>query len=147
MMRVAGLLALGLLMGCGGGVKPEVVPPLEPVSGKVLLDGQPTAGVAVIFVPAGITKSGNGASATTNAEGMYTLKYRTGKEGIPQGEYIVLFSKMAMPDGSPIPEGKTAADVGAVDMIPEQYRSQEPPPYAASVPSGGKNFDFEIRTK
>jgi len=31
--------------GCSGGVESEVVPPLEAVTGKVLIDGQPSAGV------------------------------------------------------------------------------------------------------
>lgn len=143
----SGLFALGLIVGCGSGVKPEKVPELEPVSGKVTLNGEPTEGVAVIFFPAATNKNGNPSNAITSPDGTFTLTYRTGKEGVPVGDYIVLFSKLAQPDGSPIPAGSTAADVGAVDQIPEMYRQQDNPVYAASVPSGGKNFEFDIRTR
>lgn len=139
-----GLLSLGLLIGCSGGAKPEVVPPLVPVSGKVTLDGQPGAGITVTFVP---LNKGNPSYATTNTEGTYTLVYRTGKEGIPEGDYQVVFSKLTQPDGSPIPEGKTAADVSAIDQIPEVWRSMDNPMNARKVPADGGTFDFDITTK
>lgn len=143
---LSGLLAIGFLAGCSGGPKPEVVPPLEPVSGKVTMNGKPGDGIAVTFFPAENNK-GNPASASTDANGNYTLAYRTGAAGVPAGDYVVMFSKLTQPDGSPIPADKTAADVMAVDQIPEQYRARENPQYTISVPKGGKTFDFEIKTK
>jgi hypothetical protein len=45
---LSGLLTISFLVGCpAAGPTPEVVPPLEPVSGKVTLDGKPVEGVAV----------------------------------------------------------------------------------------------------
>lgn len=140
------LLVVGVLVGCGSGVKPEVIPPLHPVTGKVTLDGQPVEKVAVTFVPAE-NNTGNGASGSTDAEGRFTLTYRTGDPGIPAGDYIVLCTKLTMPDGSPIPEGQTAADVMAVDQIPERYRRTDNPRNAVSVPEGGKNFDLDLKSK
>lgn len=132
------------LVGCSGGVKPEVVPPLEPVSGTVNLDGKPTEGISVTFFP---LDKGNPAYGTTDASGKYTLNYRTGSPGIPAGNYVALFSKLTLPDGSPLPANQTAADAGAIDQIPEQYRSTSDPTNAVTVPQGGKTFDFELRSK
>ena len=88
-----------------------------------------------------------GASGSTDAEGKFTLVYRTGAPGIPAGDYVVVHTKLTMPDGSPIPEGKTAADVMAVDQIPERYRRTDNPRNAVSVPEGGKTFDFDLKSK
>jgi hypothetical protein len=140
------LLTVGVLVGCGSGVKPEVVPPLHPVSGKVTLDGKPIDKVAVTFVPAENNK-GNGGSGSTDAEGRFNLKYRNGEDGIPAGDYIMVCTKLTMPDGSPIPEGQTAADVMAVDQIPERYRKVDNPRNAVSVPEGGKEFVFDLKSK
>lgn len=140
------LLVVGVLVGCGSGVKTEVVPPLHPVTGTITLDGKPVEKVAVTFVPAE-NNTGNGASGSTDAEGKFTLTYRSGDPGIPAGDYVVLCTKLTMPDGSPIPEGQTAADVMAVDQIPERYRRTDNPRNAVSVPEGGKNFDLDLKSK
>jgi len=142
---VAIALCALVVSGCGG-VESEVEPPLEPVTGTVTLDGEPAAGVAVTFAP-GEGTSGNGASGMTDASGKFTLNYRTGSPGIPAGEYVALFSKLTQEDGSPIPEGQTAADVMARDQIPERYRSTDNRQMRASVPAGGKSFDFKLTTK
>lgn len=130
--------------GCGEDVPEEVVPPLQPVSGTVKLDGEPAAGVSVNFVPAG-QGSTNGAIGATDASGKYSLTYRTGDPGIPAGEYNVLFTKFVQPDGTPIPAGQMAADVMAVNALPEQY--QKPGTTKAIVPEGGNTFDFDLKSK
>jgi len=142
------LLGLGLVFasGCSDGVAPEIVPSLEAVTGKVLIDGKPSAGVAVTFVPAE-NNTGNPCSGSTDASGAFSLTHRTGATGIPAGDYVVVFSKMTMPDGSPIPEGQTAADVMAVDQIPERYRAIPNFEMTVSVPKGGKTFDFDLKSK
>lgn len=143
---LVGLCCLALLVGCSEGVTPEEVPPLHPVTGKVTLDGQPAAGVAVTFTPAK-GGTGTGGYATTDSSGSYTLQHRSGAPGIPTGEYAVLFSKMAQPDGSPIPPDKTAADVMAEDVLPERYRSIDAAQYRVSVPEGGTTKDFELSSR
>lgn len=141
-----GLLTVICLVGCGGGATPEIVPSLEQVGGKVLLDAKPAEGVSITFFPAQNNK-GNPATGTTDSQGAYTLTYRNGAAGIPAGDYVVLFSKLTKPDGSPIPEGQTAADALAIDQIPERFRRTDNPQYTVSVPKGGKTFDFEIKSK
>lgn len=145
-LMVIGFLLVGTTLGCGGGVQKEVIPPLVPVTGTVKLDGKPAEGVTVTFVPAANNK-GNPSSGVTNAEGKYTLVYRNGAPGVAVGDYVAMFSKLTQKDGSPIPPDKTAADVMAIDQIPEKFRMMENPRYTVSVPEGGKSFDFEIKSK
>ena len=143
-------LCLGLVcitfIGCAG--EPALkVPDLAPVTGTVTMDGSPLAGAVLSFLPKGNT-SGQVAMATTDASGHYALSYSNGMEGCPSGEYQVFISKLVTPDGNPIPEGQTAADVGAVDMIPARYRNMESPAGAIMIPEGGKSgVDFQLKSK
>ncbi len=91
-----------------------------------------------LTIPAANNK-GNGGTGTTDDSGEFTLKFRDGQEGIPAGDYVVMFSKLTQKDGSPIPEGQTAADVQAVDKIPERYRLTENPPLHREGARRGKN--------
>lgn len=141
------LACLALASGCLDKVPDEKVPGLQTVTGTVTLDGQPAPNVAVVFMPAP-GSTGNGANGSTDASGKYSLVYRTGDAGIPAGEYVVVFSKMVQPDGSPIPEGQTAADVMAVDAIPERYRdASDKPLHRVTVPEGGATLDFDLNSK
>lgn len=143
---VLGLLGTVFLAGCGSQIKPEKVPPLVKVTGKVTLDGKPAEGVAVTFFPAPNNK-GNPSSGTVDASGNYTLKYRTGADGIAPGDYFALFSKMALADGSPVPAGKTAADAGAEERMPEKYRSPDNHEMMRTVPKEGATFDFDLTSQ
>jgi hypothetical protein len=54
---------------------------------------------------------------------------------------------MAMPDGSPIPEGKTAADAGAVQIVPPAFSEANPENPAQQLTvsdKGGSDFNFDI---
>ncbi|WP_164101480.1 carboxypeptidase-like regulatory domain-containing protein [Candidatus Laterigemmans baculatus] len=130
------LLGWGMTLGCNAEPEMEVVP----VSGTVQLDGKPVEGVSITLLPQsnGMRAAGFG---TTDSNGQYTLQAGPEIEGVPPGNYRVLFSKMAMPDGSPIPPDAMAADVGAVNVLPEKYNSVEfsgvtltvPPPNAEAT--------------
>ncbi len=149
MLKRIGLTLVCLtLVGCTES-DPELAK-LVPVSGTVTLDDKPLSGATVLFSPRGQTP-GTGAFGSTDAEGKYTLKHRSNQPGIQPGEYTVSFSKMAMPDGSPIPEGKTAADVEAAEMIPEKYtlsgqEAMEKPTNNTTVPENGGSFDFKLES-
>jgi hypothetical protein len=143
-------LVCAMLSGCGASGDPEVAT-LVPVSGKVTLDGKPLAKTVVLFTPRSGTP-GTGAFASTDADGNYTLMHRSRELGIQPGEYIVSFSKMALPDGSPIPEGQDAADVGATEQIPSKYtlagqESMEKPTNTATVSESGGTHNFELTSK
>ncbi|QDT40187.1 Bacterial Ig-like domain (group 1) [Gimesia alba] len=140
-------LMVGLVTGCGGSAS-EVPDELIPVTGTVKLDGKPTANITVVFNP-GKKTAGTGGYGVTDSEGKYSVTHRSNKPGIEPGEYIVTFSKMGLPDGSPIPEGKDAADVGAVQLLPEKYTNpnREMNLTMATVKAPSAQLDFEITSK
>lgn len=148
-------LPLTVLAGCGGSTI-EVPEELAPVSGTVTLDGQPAAGISVVFVPSvnpgnpSERTGGSGAVGGTDASGKYTLQHRSGQPGIQPGHYNVIFSKIALPDGSPVPEGKDPVDVGAAEVLPQRYTTIDPEKGAektATVPKEGGTFDFALESK
>jgi len=151
---VAGLL-VSILTGCGGGSSTEV-PELVPVSGTVTLGDKPIAGVVVAFIPITNLENpddktpGTGAIGVTDAAGKYTLKHRSGQPGVQPGMYSVTFSKVALPDGSPIPEGKIPGEVGAVELIPKRYTVLDSRPHGLNqvvVKKEGGTFDFKLKSK
>ena len=146
-MRVFGLLSsvaiccVAALSGCGSSDGPAL---LVPVSGTVLLENQPAAGVGVVFIPAENTK-GVGASGATDAEGKFVLLHQSGNAGIEPGTYKVVFSRWRMPDGQPIPAGQSAADVGAVDMMPPHYSSPDRTIFTETISeSGNEELTFQL---
>lgn len=141
-------LCLFLVMGTGCSSGTAKTPKLVTVTGKILLDGAPLQGANVIFIPKDNTK-GTGGSGVTDAEGKYEARHPSNKAGIEPGTYSVLFSKLAMPDGSPIPEGKNAADVGATESLPQQLSNPHPEyiTNVVTVTETGGAFDFTLASK
>lgn len=131
-----------VLAGCGG--RDANLPKLEPVSGTVTLDGQPLSGAVVQFVPVGTTR-GSGASAVTGTDGTYSLKSPEGDAGVPAGEYRVVISKEAMPDGSDPPAGVPPADSGAQETLPPKYSDYERSEIKKTVFEGGGTIDIEMK--
>jgi len=153
LLCAAGVL-VSLVPGCGG--ESADVPDLAPVSGTVTLDGEPAAGVAVFFSPRSNGEdpkertSGTGATGATDSNGKYTLKHRSGELGIEPGVYNVTFSKVAMPDGSPIPEGKLLGEGGSRETLPKRYTVVDETARAknvATVKKEGGTFDFDLKSK
>jgi len=152
MLKLSGYFAIavlltGMVAGCGG-QSAEVPDALIPVTGTVKLDGKPAANISVLFNP-GKGTGGTGGYGVTDSEGKYSVTHRSNQPGIEAGEYIVTFSKMGLPDGSPIPEGKDAADVGAVQLLPDKYTNpnREMNLTIATVKAPGVTLDYEITTK
>lgn len=89
---------------------------------------------------------GTGAFGVTDETGTYKLTHRNQQEGIEPGSYRVVITRMAMKDGSPIPDGQSAADVEAVQIIPAPYSdpNTEFPATAVTVTASGGTFDFDI---
>lgn len=138
------LIATTSLIGCGGGA--EDIPELATVTGTLTYKGKPLPGASIAFVPEGQT-SGTGAYAVTDESGRFELMHRSETPGVEPGNYIVTVSKMAMPDGSPIPAGKDAADVGAVQMIPPIYSdaNHERNPNRVTVPANGTQVNLDLK--
>ena len=154
----AGLALVGLIvLGCGGRTDG---PPLAAVSGVVTLDGKGVEGATVTFISKG---KGVMSSALTTAEGRFTLKSATGRNGAVVGDHDVLVSLVVnleqtgaavSADGLAPP---TAAETGASapdavekptvrHLIPENY--SKPGALTATVPSGGlRDHKFDLKSQ
>jgi hypothetical protein len=121
---------------------------LVKVTGKVYMGKEPLKHAAVTFTPRPGTVGIGGVGATDD-EGKFTMSAKGDAQGIEPGEYVVTFTKWAQKDGSPIPEGKTAADVEAVQVVPAAYSNPnlESPPNVVTVKKEGGDFDFQIPAK
>ena len=120
------LLAAFAVAGCGQSA------PLVPVTGTVKLDGKPVDGALVTFRPAsgGLNAVGTG---TTNAQGEFTLRHVERGAGIPAGEYKVTLST-------------ERSDREGAEIFPAKYHNPEETILTASVPEGGKSFDFTAQS-
>ncbi|RMF39873.1 MAG: hypothetical protein D6753_12765 [Planctomycetota bacterium] len=148
-----GLLAV-TLAGCGGSSLPTV-----PVTGKVLVDGQPMEGVSVVFNP--VDASGRAASGVTDAEGKFTLTTEVNGDGALPGSYKVAISKYLVADDNlpeevnPDDEASMDAIYGSLDTSKEQankplidpmYSDPNGSGLTAEVKKDGENyFEFEVK--
>lgn len=141
-------LSVVTVAGCSAEKSDNIPELLIPVTGTVQLDGEPLGGTAVKFLPYGDTK-GKGGYAITDSAGNFEAKDYSMAEGIEPGVYNVTFSKIAMPDGNPIPEGQTAADVGALEILPPHLTSVNPDnmKYMLTVESEPISIDYELNSK
>ncbi len=141
------LALMGFVCGCGGSNK-MIPAKLAAVAGRVILDGKPLSGCSVSFIPREQTK-GQGGFAVTDAEGCFSAKHWSNVAGIEPGTYTVTFSKIAQPDGSPIPEGKNAADVDAREMLPRKLTDPNLPKgvNVVTVLESGADLDFKLKSK
>ncbi len=157
MRRSCGLVAVALLGGLAGGCSSDG-PPLAPVHGRVTLDGKPLAGKTVKFVPEPGTP-GQGAGATTDADGNYTLlAARPGATrdtpGAPPGAYRVVVVEPMFPIDLPVQNAADATPAPAVgppapkkkQEIPAAYTTPEATPLRANVPTGGGAIDLALES-
>jgi hypothetical protein len=161
---VGGVLASGVLAGCGSGGASGALP----VSGKVTKGGQPVAGAAVTFQPT--ASDGKAASGTTDDTGTYKLTTLVNGDGALPGSYKVTITKFPADAAPTTPEaGKEAkaADVDAVykamqaqgkygpgsqdansaatkNELNDKYSKAESSGLTAEVKSGSTNFDFQV---
>lgn len=118
-----------------------------PVTGKVLVDGEPREGLAVIFLPDGSKgTTGVSANATTDSQGQFTLKTLSpaGEQpGAIAGHFVVT---VACPFSGSNPSGEgeeqsTPCSVGA------QFSNYDKTPLKAEVKadaSAPQTFTFEV---
>ncbi|MEM7812870.1 MAG: hypothetical protein AAF532_15440 [Planctomycetota bacterium] len=94
-------LALFLTAGCN-----STVDGFAPVSGRLTVDGQPVAGLQLMFKPRG--EEGNAVSGTpsfgvTDSDGSYRLRTRANQPGVFPGPQFVVVSMMEDYAGPYIP--------------------------------------------
>ncbi|MBN2577372.1 MAG: hypothetical protein JXB10_00080 [Pirellulales bacterium] len=135
------VLLSGLVFACGCGRPAYEV---APVSGRVLMDNQPTAGIGLSFQP--IADSGEGAHvgsgsfATTDDEGRFTLELVDPPQaGAVVGVHAVRFSLRD-------PNAKEEDQLSIADLrLPAKYRNGS---ITFEVPSQGTDQAiFNLKTR
>lgn len=136
--RLLILSSLALLLGCGSGVK------IYPVSGTVTYKNAPVEGAQVTFT----AKEGDAikpASATTDAQGRFTLKtfFAPGDErtGAMAGVYKVTLQKIPPSSGivDPYKPGGMPKN-----ELPGKYSSPLSTPFEKEVTAGKNDFPLEL---
>lgn len=154
---LAACLLLGTwgLAGCSSGTPlPDFVEKLVPVSGKLMLDGEPLAGATVVFNPDPSAAGGETAYGVTDTDGNIEVKTQipgnTPREGIVEGRYVVTAFKLEMPDGSPVPKDMTDADAeadGARHVVPPIYLDASSSPLKVDIKPGGEPLVLELKSR
>jgi hypothetical protein len=123
------LALLALAVGCGEGV--------EPVQGRVTLDGRPLPGTTVAFLPD--DPHGRPSFARTDAEGHYVLHAEQELAGAPPGRYRVRISTYV--EGNPDADPPLPA---IPERVPARYNVNTQ--LEADVATGQNVFDFHLRS-
>ncbi len=157
-IRLASLLSVAVAIvsatGCGKG--------LNPVSGKLVIDGKPgMEGARVVFVPQGNTKMANGVVGADGTFEMMTYQ----KKGVMPGDYKVTMinstQSIPQPEFAAVPEGSRTPPPGFFEWqakvtkllenppkepgwIPKSYADISQTPLKWSVPKDGPRATFEI---
>lgn len=169
-MRLFSLIFAGvvtsMIMGCSGGEDEwtKNLPETVPVSGIVLLDGQPVEGASIVFAPADGAKYP--AKALTDRSGQFEVDAFPSKSGAVPGKYKVMISKtIETTDASlvaakaPVAADSDAAVEGAahaagdtsgvhwVNSLPAKYANPNTSGLTADVPPGGtSDIKFELKS-
>lgn len=154
--------------GCGPGYS------IVPVSGKVTINGEPAAGLKIVFYPKGNEANGGNpgpfSEATTGEDGSYTLTTRYGDPGAVPGDHRVAIEMGDGDDGmdqetldeakSDMDEAKAEGDKASFEKAKKRYMRMRskfdklksvPKEFldgkviAVSVPAGGTSgADFDL---
>jgi hypothetical protein len=148
---VASLLATSFLTGCEETVEAPVEK-LVGASGTIKVDGKPMAAVRIRLTPINDTKSVGGSWGVTKDDGTFSLTHWTNEAGIAPGSYLITFSRLLKPDGTPLGEMDSPAMVQAKESIAPNWSNPEPDnmailPRTVDIPEGGRtDIDFTIAT-
>lgn len=139
-MRLAGLVLLGLLVGCGGRSD------MAPVSGVVTVDGKPVAAAQVLFT----SPNRRPAVGETDAEGRYVLSTHEQGDGAAIGSYNVTVT--ARPTiqlsaaGSVGPTTRRpVVQHGPKSPVPLKYSDAANPLLTVEVKPGENEIPFELK--
>jgi hypothetical protein len=140
--RAVGLLSLAsLIAGCGCG---SSGPPLYPVRGKVLLNGEPAAGTLVVFHPKSEQEFKHRPSGRVADDGSYVISTFGEGDGAPPGAYTVTLSTSASRT-----ERVGAKKGGLIEnRLPKKYGDPKTSPLTATVTAGPTEIPpFEVQKK
>ncbi len=126
------LLALGTLVGCGGG---SSGPQLVPAKGKVMRGGQPLANVVLQFIP----EKGQLSAASTNAQGEFTLYGPGGKEGAIPGTFKVTVACPFNPAAGSSGDGSAPTPNASPCSLPAKYSVPDTTTISVTIPPEGKS--------
>jgi hypothetical protein len=124
-----------LLSGCGrDGVK------LYPVTGKVLVNGNPAANAMVVFHPVGaVAADAVRPRATVGSDGSFTLTTHQAGDGAPPGEYRVTVELW-------LSSGK--GDESPTSRLPAVYARPESSGLSATVNAGPTELQpFNLKSR
>lgn len=139
------LLAVSFVAGCGK-------PPMQSVSGKVLLDGKPIGNCKVGFFPDtdqfDADRHGFGFGITSD-NGEFQIQHPQGEKGIFAGKYKVTLVAWVTNSGKPLPVDTKPSEVegGVHNLFPEVYEAPSTTPESATVIKGENVFNFDVKSK
>jgi hypothetical protein len=127
-----------MLIGCGGGDRPKLVP----AGGVVNYKGKPIGKINVMLMPNGIQR-GMVAEGTTDESGKFKLQTKEPGDGAMIGSYTVSFKYV--PDEIPAMPGFEGAKK-IVSPIPEKYSDAAKSGKTATVDAdkSKNNFTFDL---
>lgn len=116
-----------------------------PITGTLTIKGEPLPNASIQFIPAGSTTPGAGALGVSDASGKFTvISSRQNDAGVPPGEYTVVVSRWADPDGTPLPPDALQADhLEAKETVPAPY-SGPGSPLKVTIPKEGGDFKIDV---
>ena len=151
------LMMFVLVLGC---TKPGKGLKVEYVEGVLTLDGTPTAGVTVTFLPEDKSAGLEAAGGITDALGVYKLTSNNGDidKGALAGKYKVIVSKTSSEDftnedgtfkpGAPRDSLGQPMAVKETQLMPKKYLTSKSTPLDATVEAGVKNtINLEVSSR
>ena len=142
LLLAAALVTLPLC-GCG---KPK--PATAAVRGRVLLDGKPVAGAAVMFEPVDGGVPGRG---STGADGSFSLTTFTRDDGVLLGRHRVSISKFVteglVANELGLESGPAAPGLQPKAMLPVRYFDPKTSGLEATVEADGTSVEFALKSK
>jgi hypothetical protein len=142
-MRLLLCGCLLILAGCAGGSGKEL-----PVSGIVLLDGNPVADVLVRFFPDADTDPTSSGYAQTGTDGKFVVTGGKNQKGLVAGKYKVTVSK-GRPQTASSEEGAGAVvpEIEFKDDFPAIYSDPAKTILSYSVTGDGQPIEIKLDSK
>jgi hypothetical protein len=135
----------GLMTGCSSAVT------RYPVTGTVVMDGQPVGLATVHFYPAdSAVDQSNGGTARTDDAGKFSLGEEGKNSGLAAGDYKVTVSQTLI-GGKPSLGGsggkKSEMVAGEKENVPDVYRSAQTTTLTAHVDKNSRTVTLELTKK